>query len=52
MFGQAEVDPEWAAQIAGDKTLLTTTQLLSFAFQVANGMHFLSEKTVLVQSNY
>ncbi|KFD64331.1 hypothetical protein M514_09912 [Trichuris suis] len=47
---QSEVDPTWADELARNRTtksFLCTTDLLSYSYQVANGMDFLASKNVI-----
>ncbi|CDW60176.1 Ig 2 and Pkinase Tyr and I-set domain containing protein [Trichuris trichiura] len=47
---QSEVDPTWADELARNritKSFLCTTDLLSYSYQVANGMDFLASKNLI-----
>ncbi|KAL1237506.1 Vascular endothelial growth factor receptor [Trichinella spiralis] len=47
---QSEFDSQWSDEVAENwslKTFLCTSDLLSFAYQVANGMQFLSSKNLI-----
>uniref|UniRef100_A0A914UPN7 receptor protein-tyrosine kinase n=1 Tax=Plectus sambesii TaxID=2011161 RepID=A0A914UPN7_9BILA len=47
---QSEQDGSWAAQVDANRSkgsLLTTSDLLSFGYQISNGMDYLAQKTLI-----